>query len=124
MNIICEYHLGSIVQNRLYDLRIEKSPQEIIINLLMESPSKKIPTELENNIKNAIETFLLTNHNKPIDKNQTEIINLYLESIKIDDEFKNKILNSLSVVKDPFLKETLEVHCGTDRFLDNLLENF
>ncbi len=44
--------------------------------------------------KNAIETFILNNDS--IDEEHIEIICLYLESIKIDDDYKNKIINMMN----------------------------
>ena len=116
LNLICEYHLGPQVQNKLYDARTAGKSQTEIINLIMKSATKKIPVELEDNIKNAIETFILSNID--VDKEQVEIINLYLESVTIDEKYEERIAYLLSVTHNDKLREILEVHIGIDPLLD------
>jgi hypothetical protein len=121
VNLICEYHLGAQTQNKLYDYRMTGKPRDQIINLITSSPRKKIPDEMDKNIKKSIETFV--SNNTDVDKEQVEIINLYLESVKIDEEFKERILYLIPKIKNAHLKETLEVHIGiNDSFLNSFID--
>jgi len=119
VNLICEYHLGAKIQNELYDMRNNNINKKKIIDLIIKSKSTKIPKKLEENIKKSILIFGSRN----IDEEQLIILNLYLESIKIDNEYKAKLQYLISVTNNIEIKKLFETHIGIDPLLDNIINN-
>jgi len=127
VNLICEYYLGSDIQIKLFELRKQPKMNYLeFVKLLDTKPSKNLNCViLEENIKNAVYNFILDTNSDEIDNQHIEIINLYLETINIDESYKNKIENLIQIIKNnEELKKTLQVHIGIESELDALIDNF
>lgn len=122
VTIISEYHLGAVAQNTLFDMREKNMSQMKIINYLMNVTRQGIPEVLDFNIKKSIIDFITKNYSSEITDKQTEIINLFLDAVHMDKQFKNQLRGLILNTVSNDLKKALEVRVGVDPLLNSIMD--